>query len=90
MLLEPLFKIADEKNIETVCMAGGVSANSMLRKMFAEKAAENNKTAICPHISLCGDNAAMIGSFAYFKYRKRIFSDLSLNAIPFITVEKEY
>ena len=90
MLLDPLFKIANEKNIDTICMAGGVSANSTLRKMFFEKAEKDRKTAICPHISLCGDNAAMIGSFAYFKYKQKVFSDLSLNAVPFITVEKEY
>ena len=90
MLLEPLFELADQKNIDTVCMAGGVSANSMLREIFFKKAEEAKKRAVCPHISLCGDNAAMIGSFAYFKYKKKLFSDLSLNAIPFITVEKEY
>ena len=90
MLLDPFFKIANEKGLDTVCMAGGVSANSALREMFFKHAAEAKKTAVCPHISLCGDNAAMIGSFAYFKYKEKIFSDLSLNAIPFITVEKEY
>lgn len=90
MLLEPFFKLAKEKNIKTVCMAGGVSANSFLRKEFFARGEKLGLKTVCPHISLCGDNAAMIGSFAYFKYEKQLFADSSLNAIPYITIEEEY
>ena len=90
MLLEPFFKLAQEKGIRQVCMAGGVSANSFLRKSFFEQGEKLGLKAVCPHISLCGDNAAMIGSFAYYKYEKQLFSDGALNAIPFISVEEEY
>ena len=37
---------------------------------------------IFPPLRLCGDNAAMIGAFAYIKYQKQQFSDLTLNADP--------
>ncbi len=90
MLLDPFFKLAKEKNIKTVCMAGGVSANSFLRKEFFSRGEKLGLKTVCPHISLCGDNAAMIGSFAYFKYEKQLFADSSLNAIPYITIEEEY
>jgi len=90
MLLDPFFKLAKEKGIKTVCLAGGVSANSFLRKEFFARGEKMGLKTVCPHISLCGDNAAMIGSFAYFKYEKELFSDSSLNAIPYISIEEEY
>jgi N6-L-threonylcarbamoyladenine synthase len=89
MLIVPLIKIAKEKQIEQIALAGGVSANSVLRELFYDKAKENNLTAFCPRLSLCGDNAAMIGSAAYFKFEKGLFSDSTLNAKPYITVENE-
>lgn len=88
MLTETFFKIAKEKKVERVCMAGGVSANSVLRKMFFEKAKEQNLYAVCPELSLCGDNAAMIGSQAYYKYEKGLFADYDLNAKPYVSVEE--
>ncbi len=89
MLTESFFKLAEEKKVEKVCMAGGVSANSVLRKMFFEKAKKDGLYAVCPPISLCGDNAAMIGSQAYYKYEKGIFSDYTLNAVPYISVSDD-
>lgn len=86
MLTESFFKLCEEKNVNKVCMAGGVSANSVLRKMFFEKAEKRGFYAVCPPLSLCGDNAAMIGSHAYYKYIKGIFSDYDLNAVPYISV----
>jgi N6-L-threonylcarbamoyladenine synthase len=89
MLLNPLFEIAEKRGIGTVAMAGGVSANSLLRKTFFDGASSRGLAAVCPQLELCGDNAAMIGAFAYYKYEKGLFSDLSLNAVPFISVEED-
>ena len=89
MLTDSFFRLANEKNIKKVCMAGGVSANSYLRKMFFEKATEMGLYAVCPPLSLCGDNAAMIGSQAYYKYEKGIFSGYDLNAVPYISVSDD-
>lgn len=89
ILTDTFFKIAKEKGVERVCMAGGVSANSVLRKMFFERAQKENLYAVCPHIELCGDNAAMIGSQAYFKYEKGLFSDYGLNAKAYMSVEED-
>ncbi len=90
LLLDPFFELAKQKGIRQICMAGGVSANSFLRESFFKRGAEGGFRCVCPHLSLCGDNAAMIGSFAYFKYEKQLFSDTSLNAIPYISIEEEY
>ena len=88
MLTEPFFRLAKEKNVKAVCMAGGVSANSYLREMFFKKAKENDLYAVCPHLSLCGDNAAMIGSHAFYEYEKGNFASYDLNARPFVPIDR--
>lgn len=87
MLTEPLFRIAKEKNIKKVCMAGGVSANSFLREEFFRLAHENNIYAVCPPLNLCGDNAAMIGSHAFYEFEKGNFASPSLNARPYVPID---
>lgn len=69
-------------NIDTVVLAGGVAANSRLREVMSEKCLEVNKKIVYPDIIMCTDNAAMIASAGYYKYLKKEFSDLTLNAIP--------
>jgi N6-L-threonylcarbamoyladenine synthase len=67
---------------KTAALAGGVAANSGLRSMLEERCAEHGIRLFVPPIALCGDNAAMIGSQAYFEYTEAGASaDLSLNAV---------
>ncbi len=61
-------------------MAGGVAANSHLRKRLSEIARANGVRIFIPPISLCGDNGAMIAASGYFEYLKNNFADGSLNA----------
>lgn len=61
-------------------VAGGVAANSHLRRRLAEVAATNRVRLCLPPISLCGDNAAMIGAQGYYEYLAGHLSDVSLNA----------
>ena len=49
-----------------------------MRQMCADKGVD----FYCPPPILCTDNAAMIGSAAYYEYRKGQFSGLDLNAVP--------
>ncbi len=66
---------------KTAALAGGVAANSGLRTMLEERCKEHGITLFVPPIALCGDNAAMIGSQAYFEYTEAGASaDLALNA----------
>ena len=62
-----------------VC-AGGVCANSHLRKALFDFCAENGIGLFLPEISLCGDNGAMIGAQAYYEFLSGNTADESLNA----------
>lgn len=63
-----------------IALAGGVAANSMLRDKISKKAAEQGMDFYMPDISLCGDNAAMIGCQGYYEYLAGNIADMSLNA----------
>ncbi len=61
-------------------MAGGVAANSHLRREVGKVCAEKKVGFTCPPLSLCGDNAAMIAAAAYYEFLKGNLADTSLNA----------
>ncbi len=82
VLVRKTIACAQKNEIKTVCMAGGVSCNSLLRQMMAVAAEETGLTLCYPDPILCTDNAAMIGSMAYYNYINGEESDLSLNGIP--------
>ncbi len=70
----------DEFGFEKLVLAGGVSANSVLR---CEMQALCDKKAVklyYPTLNLCGDNAAMVGAQAFYEYRAGHIGDLTLNA----------
>ncbi|MGZ3902179.1 MAG: tRNA (adenosine(37)-N6)-threonylcarbamoyltransferase complex transferase subunit TsaD [Bacteroidia bacterium] len=79
MLFKKLLAAATENNIKTLAIAGGVSANSLLRKRLAALTQKGYKVFI-PPFEYCTDNAAMIGITAHFKFLKSEFS--SLNSTP--------
>ena len=65
---------------KTLAIAGGVAANSRIREDILQ-AAEKLGVQVClPPLSLCGDNAAMIGAQAYYEYLAGNIADMSLNA----------
>ena len=73
---------AVEHGWKTAAMAGGVAANSGLRAMLEERCKEKGITLYIPPVALCGDNAAMIGSQAYYEYTQaHCTADGSLNAV---------
>ncbi len=73
---------ANEYGYKTAALAGGVAANSGLRSMLEERCKQSGITLYIPPIPLCGDNAAMIGSQAFYEYTEAGASaDLSLNAV---------
>ncbi len=81
VLIENTKKALKKANVNTVVLAGGVSANSYIRNEFLRL--ENNGTKLyMPDLKLCTDNAAMIASAGYYNFINGKISDLTLNAIP--------
>ncbi len=72
---------------KSLVVAGGVSANSGLREMLTEKCNKAKIEVFFPEVSLCGDNAAMIGSQAYYEYLAGVRADMNLNGIASLSVE---
>ena len=71
-----------KKNIDTIAIAGGVASNSLLRETLINEAGKKGIKVLFPTPILCTDNAAMIGSAAYFNFINGKVNDLNLNAKP--------
>lgn len=80
ILLKKFKKAALQTGIADLCIAGGVSANSGLRKAFTEMCEHNKWNVFIPPFEYCTDNAAMIAITAYYKYFQKDFSGLSVSA----------
>ena len=72
--------------IHKVVLAGGVSANTYIRRKFDEMAQEEKLEIYYPEIKLCTDNGAMIASAGYYEFINGNISNLELNAIPNLTL----
>ncbi|NLP16389.1 MAG: tRNA (adenosine(37)-N6)-threonylcarbamoyltransferase complex transferase subunit TsaD [Clostridiales bacterium] len=73
---------AKDFQMKQVAIAGGVAANSALKRSMSDACKENGLEFYCPSSIYCTDNAAMIGTAAYYEYIKGNFSGLDLNAVP--------
>lgn len=82
VLVERAQAAADEFHMERVALAGGVAANSSLRAAMEQACAKQGLKFYRPSPIFCTDNAAMIGTAAYYEFQKGIRSNLELNAVP--------
>lgn len=80
ILLKKLKRAALQTGVRQLCIAGGVSANSGLRKAFEDLCNHNNWQAYIPKFEYCTDNAAMIAITGYYKYLSNDFAPLSASA----------
>jgi N6-L-threonylcarbamoyladenine synthase len=80
ILLNKLKKAASDLNIKDVCIAGGVSANSGLRKAFAETGEKEGWNIFIPDFQYCTDNAGMIAITGYYKFLNKDFTDLTVQS----------
>ena len=80
ILLNKLKKASIETGIKDICIAGGVSANSGLRKAFEETGKKNNWNTFIPAFQYCTDNAGMIAITAHYKFLAGQFSELTVSA----------
>ena len=72
-----------------LCIAGGVAANSHLRRRLKEVADAHGVRLFIPSLDLCGDNAAMIGAQGYYEYKNGAVADSSLNASALDTIKSD-
>ena len=83
ILVKNIKKAIKETGIKNVVLAGGVSANSYIRKSFMElEEDDSNIKVYMPDMKLCTDNAAMIASEGYYNFINGKRDELSLNAKP--------
>ena len=80
ILLNKLKKASLDTGVTDICLAGGVSANSGLRKAFVEMGKKNNWNTFIPAFQYCTDNAAMIAITGYYKFLAGQFADLSVSS----------
>lgn len=80
ILTERFMKCAKELEYKKLALAGGVSANSELRRKMTEACRKAGCELFIPPLSLCGDNAAMIGAQAYYELIEGNTAGLDLNA----------
>jgi len=81
VLLIKLIKAADSTSIKTIAVAGGVSANSELRKRLQNESITRNWNLYIPPFQFCTDNAAMIAIAGYFKFLNKNYANQS--AVPY-------
>jgi len=79
-LADHTFQALDQLKLKRLALAGGVAANSCLRRCMAERASACGVRMTCPPLILCTDNAAMIASAGYYSFKAGRRDDLSLNA----------
>jgi N6-L-threonylcarbamoyladenine synthase len=80
ILLNKLKKASLETGITEICLAGGVSANSGLRKSFTEMGKKYQWNTYIPAFQYCTDNAGMIAMTGYYKFLAGQFSALSVSS----------
>jgi len=79
ILIKKLKKAVRFTSVKNVCIAGGVSANSGLRKALKETGDKNGWQTFIPAFEYCTDNAAMIAITAYYKYLNKEFATLDIS-----------
>ena len=85
ILIDNLIAAADKYNINRLALAGGVACNSRLRLELENR--KGTRQVYYPSPILCTDNGAMVACSAFYEYSQGNVADMSLNAIPFLSVE---
>lgn len=87
ILMKKLRLAVKQTGIKHVAVAGGVSANSVLRQSFQDHAAKYGWKIYIPKFSYTTDNAAMIGIVGYFKYLNKDFCSIDVPAFSKVTFQ---
>ena len=84
LLVEKAVAAAKDTGADKLAIAGGVAANSLLRREIVEKGEKAGLKVFVPPKWLCTDNAVMIGAAAFYDLMRRDIAELDLNAMPSI------
>ena len=87
ILVKKTKRAINEYKVKQLLVAGGVSANSGLRKALEDMCKKLNIELLKPDIKYCTDNAAMIGAAAYYAYKKGDIADYKLSPEPGLDLE---
>lgn len=86
-LTDNFLNAAEDFNAKTLVIAGGVSANSLLRKNLEMHCKQRKLQFFMPDKSLCGDNAAMVGSQGYYEFLSGNIAKTDLNASATLSID---
>lgn len=87
-LIKNTEKAMEDTGYKTLVLAGGVSANSVLRADVIELCKKHGWKLYLPELALCGDNAVMVGSQGYYEYLSGNTASLELNAFAGKSIEE--
>ena len=86
-LTENTEKAAKDLGYKKIVLAGGVSANSVLRRDMEALCKKNGWELFAPELKYCGDNGAMVGAQGYYEFIGGNTADMSLNAYATMSIE---
>lgn len=87
VLVTKAMRAVKEYDAKQLLLCGGVAANRGLRRALAEACEQAGVPLAVPPLSLCTDNAAMIGAAAYLKWKRGDFTSLDFKAEPLMSLE---
>lgn len=87
ILISHTLRAAEMTNLKKIVLAGGVSANSELRRRMANECEKLGYELYFPPLELCGDNAAMVGAQAYYEYAAGNTAKSDLNALATLSID---
>ncbi len=86
-LISNLEKVSEKFGYNKIVLAGGVSANSLLRSESEQLCRKHNRKLYLPELKYCGDNAAMVASQGYYEYLAGVRAESSLNAYATMPID---
>ncbi len=86
-LVRNTLRAAEDTSSRRIVIAGGVSANRLLRETLSQECAKRGWEFYRPELSLCGDNAAMVASQGYYEYQNGKKASCNLNACATMPIE---
>lgn len=90
LLTEKLMMAVDLTHRDKIAICGGVAANSFIRASVLDAGKRRGLEVYIPPMSLCGDNAAMIGCAGYYAYQNGEVAGLDLNACATMSVSERF